>query len=84
MKDTCADLKLSVLTALAAAAIGCGEPEPIVTGAPKHTEQPMPPSVANIADPSQPVTNENRGDMIPGRHIPPANTDAPIPETDPE
>ena len=73
-----------LLSALAAFTAGCGEPEPIVTGAPKHTEQPFPPSATNIADPSQPVTNEKRGDVIEVRHIPPADLDAPIPENTPE
>lgn len=70
--------------------IGCGEPEPIVTGAPAETEQRYPESASNIVDPSQPVTGVNRGDVIEGRHIPPADprfsadeTNAPPSKTQP-
>ena len=52
--------------------VGCRKPEPIVTGAAAETERLVPERAPNIHDTSQPVNGTNRGDVIEGRHIPPA------------
>ena len=67
MKLPIVGLSLSIL-----AWCGCGEPEPIVTGAPQETEQWFEKEAPNVVDPSQPVSGTNRGDVIEGRHIPAA------------